>query len=398
MVSFKLKEDAGKYISSEIKNKIKELIGKTIENNKFGTGIIKNVLINDPIDFEDWNWGDLYVEFPELGEKKLALAADGVFYNYDEEGKKIINLFADELKKAGNKDKEAEEQKLKDKIIQVAIQHAHEGFDVWYKYFNGRLKTKPSDLPSEFLSRGNIYMQAYEKEKARMRRRTTISNSFANVDETIIDTYKGNVKALIEWITKNLHSITVHPRRDEEKENMEDILDYIREQGGETTIEVEPDKFVEVKIGNSRGDMRDYRINFKKGTLETCPDKEAFLSWKAPKYNMKKDEEIETLVYNPERNNIESRRVVLDYLLNKHKYEQMRDDNIPSYIVVGFDLDNKPQDVYGGFITKEDAEAYANNLNAETQREYGVNNPDTYEYSVLPNDGKVVDIVKEVLK
>ena len=396
MTSFKLKEDAGKYISTEIKNKIKELIGKTIENNKFGTGTIKNVSINDPIDFEDWNWGDLYVEFPELGEKRLA--ADGVFYNYDEEGKKIINLFADELKKAGNKDKEAEEQKLRDKIIQVAIQHAQDKFTPWYDYFTGKIKTKPTDLPSDFLSRGNIYMQAYEKEKARMRRRNTISNSLANVDETILDTYTGNVKALVEWITKNLHGITVHPRRDEEKENMEDILDYIRERGGDTSIEIEPGKFVEVKIGNSRGDMRDYRLNLKKGALETCPDKEAFLAWKAPKYNMKKDEEIEALVYNPERNNIESRRVVLDYLLNKDKYLKMKDDTIPPYIVVGFDLASKPQDVYGGFATEEDAETYANELNAETEREYGADNPDTYEYAVLPNDGKVVDIVKEVLK
>ena len=220
---------------------------------------------------------------------------------------KLIDIFHPE--KYSKKARQAYSRKYAEK-------HFREGDKSWRKYFNGKLK----DIPGSWWINRCIdklaYLFRWDELEGEVRARKRIASSLDDVDKTIEITYRGDLKDLIKWLSTEgvITSITASPARnsgEEGEQGIKDILDAIKQRGGDVS---------KVSIGKEGGEMRNYTMHLAADALDACPDKKAFLTWTSPKFDMNKGEEIEALTFDQKSNDISSRRVVLDYLLNKDNY------------------------------------------------------------------------------
>ena len=307
------------FISDEALTELKKVKGGKLTHRKLGEGTI----IDYTLDYDELN-SDVNSSFLIFKVKfndathSLAYSFDPDMdfgYVFDDETKNILNNFWDHLQNSKVNSDENDKDEAVRQAAELATQHARDGFDVWYKYFTGRLKTRPTNPAIPIHLDVEAYVSAYKKAKQKQRHRKDVEELLREVSGTIEDTYSGDVKALVQWIKDCHTSIELSPSRNDlkGKENIQDIIDAIYDMTQDADIK-------QVKIGNSGGDLKNYQIHLKADALDTCPDLEAFLTWSALKFDFRKQEEKPALVYDKNQNDINSRRVVLDYLLNKEEY------------------------------------------------------------------------------
>lgn len=311
-----LHESVLDYINPNSLEEFKQkLIGKPIEHKKYGEGKIIGVDIDDDLDVSglmDSDWGSLDIDFED--EAKTFMFSDhSPYLIFNEDVQRILREFKEEILRAKEAETKAREEEAIERAIKWAEKHFADFFYVWYEYLTGKRKNTPNDF--DFTMNKEAYVKRFDELKDGAKRRRRIVNSFNDVDGTIEDTYKGDVKELVTWIKDHLKSIVISPSRELSKEEGEEsvkaILDYLRDTGSDL------DK---VSIGHSGGAMKNYDMQLEKDALDSCPDLENFMTWKAFKYDMKAGAEVEMPVYDQNAESISSRRVVLDYLLNRDKY------------------------------------------------------------------------------
>lgn len=303
-------------IPIEVLDKFTEsLIDTKLTHDNYGTGVIKNVELDSDLDPEySSSWGTMEVEFEDRG-RTLALKVPEEYpmVHYSDEALKAFEELRQSLSKGQEQEKELKAQRAIELAYEWAEKHFADGFDIWYRYLTGALKTRPNDLDYDMDK--EAYVRRFEELKEKAKRARRIANSFDDVDGTIENTYLGDVKELVSWLKKHITNITISPSREldakEGEETIQAILDYVKDSGG--TLD-------KVSIGHSGGAMKNYDMHLDSDALDSCPNLEAFMSWKAPKFDMKTSTEINMPTYDAKVGSISSRKVVLDYLLNRDKY------------------------------------------------------------------------------
>lgn len=229
---------------------------------------------------------------------------------FDESLFPIFDEIRNTISKAIGDNERYEENRKKELARSQAIQDFQRNNLETYKYLTGKVKSIPQGFNWEMDRM--TYVETFEELRKGRSRQRRAELKVSDVEGTIERTYKGNVKELMDWLGEVITSIVISYSRYENDEKgrqtIKDLLDGIERHGGDVRG---------VVVNNNGGDYNEYSLNLTVNALDTCPDLDAFLDWKVMKFDYGKQEEVIRPAYDTKDNKISSRRIVLDYLLQR---------------------------------------------------------------------------------
>ena len=169
MKSFKLNEHIFDFISDDVFMRLKDIKGESINHPKYGEGTITNYEFDyDAMDDDLYsNWFTLKCDFNGKEVWLLYSFNPEAYFNYtiSDKAKNILDNFWKGLQAPKEKSSKNDAEIAQKEAFELGKKHARDGFDVWYKYFTGKIKYRPTNpsIPTNF--NRDAYLKGYKRQK-----------------------------------------------------------------------------------------------------------------------------------------------------------------------------------------------------------------------------------------